>query len=429
MNVILLSISIVLLVFYMLYLARRKDIDQLKTLPHTQTLPRSKYELALRELSEFKTLPKPKSKQGLVEHNSEQFYLERRLYQIQQETEKEQKSYYLACKERDISWKDYKEYFDSLSILEKFIIPGKISELIVLRNLYLESEKKVDLEINKFSARTRVRLHEELVKKQREEEIERKTLSMSTQDSNTEPESDNPDTQATEASNEHAHLNSSTIESASTKEFQTPQSAENSQMPSASGKALKGVKHFAQEDFNSKFPDFNGLTFIDEQFSIAELEIPLVQDANFDQTYFVSVTFNGRHQYKNCSFKGTDFSYSKWQKPEIPHRFLSCDFTGAKFNFSRLDFIAFYNCIFDLADFQDANLQLIKFVNCRFKNSNITNVDFSKTVMSADMLKAIDFSLSISPPKNAGQESRENDTPNTAENGEKPLEPQTDEHA
>ncbi len=404
MNIILLSFSIILLVAYMLFLARKKDYDLLKSPPQTQKLPRSKHELALRELNEFKKLPKPKSKKALVEHNSEQFYLERRLYQVQQETEAEQKSYYLACKEREISWNDYQDYFNNLSLIEKFIVPGKVKELVVLRNLYLESEQKVEKEINKFSARTRVRHHEENVKRQREAEIEQNTLKKMSQD-------DQNNTEATVSDDELDHHETNEPHSVATETTLTtpPESEEEKNSNLAehlSANAPTGINpsknnHFGQEDFAEKYPDYNGLTFIDEQFSMEELEQSVVQDANFDKTYFVSVTFKNRHQYKNCSFQGTDFSYSKWDKSENPHRVLSCDFSGAKFNSSQLQYVAFYNCNFEFADLQDAQLNLVKFVKCQFENCNLSNVDFSRTVMSADMLETIDFSTSISPPKNA----------------------------
>ncbi|MCG8335580.1 MAG: pentapeptide repeat-containing protein [Proteobacteria bacterium] len=417
MNIILLSISIVLLVVYMLFLARKKDFDLLKSLPQTQTLPKSKYELALRELNEFKKLPKPKSKKALVEHNSEQFYLERRLYQIQQETEAEQKSYYLACKEREISWEDYQNYFNNLSLIEKFIVPGKIKELIVLRKLYLESEQKVEKEISKFSARIRVRHHEEHVKRQREAEIEQNTLKRRSQD-------DQADSKSSESENDLEHDNPNTQDDPADVEGKLPPSnpnqekQNNSTADHASTSAMAGANtsknnHFGQSDFDDKYPDYTGLTFIDEQFSLEELEQSVVQDANFDQSYFVSVTFKNRHQYKNCSFQGTDFSHSKWDQPEAPHRILSCNFSGAKFNYSQLRYIAFYNCNFEFADLQDAQLSMVKFVNCQFENCNVTNVDFSKTVMSADMLESIDFSTSVCSPKNAINRHVEE----TAENG------------
>lgn len=77
-----------------------------------------------------------------MERNSEQFYLERRLNQIQQEIDREQKNYYISCKERELSWQDYSDYFNNLTLLEKFFSPVKLRELGLLRKLYLDMEKK-----------------------------------------------------------------------------------------------------------------------------------------------------------------------------------------------------------------------------------------------------------------------------------------------
>jgi uncharacterized protein YjbI with pentapeptide repeats len=158
---------------------------------------------------------------------------------------------------------------------------------------------------------------------------------------------------------------------------------------------------FGQTEFPERYPDFNGLTYIDETLSLIELNLSIIQDANFDRSFFISVLFKDRHQFKNCSFREADLSYSLWQRSSAPHRILSCDFTGAKLKSAHFEFMAFYNCIFTHADFEGARFYMVKFVNCNFVNCTIANVDFSQTVMSADMLESIDFGSCINPPKNA----------------------------
>lgn len=389
----------------MFYLARRKDYELLKSPPQTHVLPRAKVDQASRDLNQFKKLPKPKSHNRIVEHNSEQFYLEKRLYQIQQETEKEQKSYYLACKERDIAWSDYRDLFFNSTLLEKLFSPARISDLKILRTLYLEAENKVELELGKFSARTRVREHEEKVKQQRETEIEEKTKSQTAQNSDiddipeeTGGEQLNRTNQPTTALQNQPATPGSDIPNES---IQKPKAAQRPQTDNKPDTELDPAqRYFGQNDFSEKYPNFEGLTYIDESFSIKELELSSIQNANFSGCYFVSVVFRDPHQFNDCEFMNSDLSFSNWPRSDSAHRLLACDFTGASFNNARFEYTAFYNCCFDHSDFTEITLKMVKFVNCSFENCKIIDVDFSNSVMSADMLEKIDFQFCSAPPRN-----------------------------
>ncbi len=175
-NIFFLISAIVLLIIYMLYLAQRKDSNLIKNPPILKKLPMSKYEQAFRELEEFKAKPAPKSRNDQVKRNSEQYYLERELNEILKKTEEEQSSYILTCKECEIAWKDYHDFFDSVPLVQRIFSISKNRELSILRDLYLQTKNKIDIELEKFNARTRVRLHEEKTAHEREQNIEERTI-------------------------------------------------------------------------------------------------------------------------------------------------------------------------------------------------------------------------------------------------------------
>lgn len=417
MNILLLIIAIILLVMYMAYLSRRKDFQLVKQPPKTAHLPRTKYDKALKELNEFRKQPKPKTRRQLMERNSELFYLERRLNQIQQEIEKEQKSYYLACKERELSWKDYSDYFDSLAFFEKFLSPVKLRELALLRKLYLDMEKKVERELSKFNAQTRVRYHEEKTIRDREDEIERNTQKSRQSAIPSEVASEETGQFIQEAFEEISLHEESPEKPEIEEEDETPAAETASETPPTADPVRSSVRasgnnrHFGQEDLLTQYPDFSGISYIDETFSMVEAGKNAIIDADFSHAYFVSVVFKDRHQYKNCTFDRSDFSYSAWQRAEGPHRMINCNFRETRFSFSRFEYTAFYGCRFIESDFQDVQLKMVKFVNCSFEDCLLIDVDFSETVMSSDMLKTIDFSLCAKPPRNSGTDNSANGQP------------------
>ncbi|MBU2512724.1 pentapeptide repeat-containing protein [bacterium] len=428
MNILLLSAAIILLIGYMLFLGRRKDYHLLLFPPVTKNLPRSKYEQALKELNDFIKQPKPKSRRKQIERNSEQYYLEQRLKQALNEIESEQKSYYLACKEREIAWRDYYNFFKNMSFIEKFILPSKIKELLILRNLYLDSEKRVELELGKFNAQSRVRFHEEKTLQDREKEISQKTKSAALVLPNDSEEQQIPSDEIIRNGFEEMKLHDDSyleIDEIESEPINQPNSIEQTITESRKTEVRPNTNTtFCQADFLEKIPDFSGLSYIDESFSMEEIGLSVVLDANFDRTFFVSILFTGRHQYKDCSFVSTDFSYSIWQRSAEPHRILNSTFQDSKFCFARFEVIAFYNCSFILVDFTGTQFQTVKFVNCVFEECNLKDVDFSKTVMSSDMLEKIDFSDCLKPPKNiSSTNQKEKQTDQQSENNKEEEDP------
>ncbi len=422
-NIFFLISAIILLVVYMLYLVQRKDSTLTNTPPHIKQLPRSKYEQAFRELEEFKIGANPKSRNDQVKRNSEQYYLECRLNEILKQTEEEQRSYILACKECEIAWKDYTDFFNSVPLIQRIVSISKNKELTILRNLYLQTKGKVDIELEKFNARTRVRLHEEKIAQERDRNIEERTIQQEqkleeedppgnheiTTDNNKQnfrlPKKDSPEPPSANHTIEEAfneiQLRNDSVNSSSQSEKIISKPSKIAPLPKPTKVIQKSVNNFNQNNFNDKYPDFYQSTYIDDHLSLKELGLAVVHDANFDSSFLVSVLFKDKHEYQNCSFKGTDLSFSIWQRSENPHRIINCDFSSSKFNSARVEFTAFYNCKFNKTDFTGTQFKTVKFVNCEFKECLIKNVDFSDTVMSADMLDEIDFSVCFAQPKNA----------------------------
>lgn len=437
LNVFFLVLAIVMLLGYLIFLSKRKDLQIIKNPPSSEKLPNIKYNKALQELNKFKAQPVARSRKAQITRNAEQYYLERRLDQILRETEKEQQNYNIACKEREIAWRDHYDFFQGLNFFTRTFSLLHAKELRILRNLFLEAERKAALEEEKLTARIRIKSHEEQVIGERNEEIERKTLQATLDKktiSETQPasppetgdilENESKFAEDVEYHLPNAPVNNITLDSKAMQdafaEIQLHDDAMDEEvLPMEVPKRIRREKeggkltvneesttpilrkHFGQDDFNDKYPEFSGLTYIDECLSFDELNIPVVRNANFDKSFFVSVLFKGVHQYQDCSFINTDFSQSLWQCSDSPHRILNCNFTASNFVGASLEFMAFYNCEFFGTNFFNVQLKMVKFVNCRFENCLIRNVDFSETVMSLDMLESIDFSECLQPPKNA----------------------------
>ncbi|MCP4754324.1 MAG: pentapeptide repeat-containing protein [Proteobacteria bacterium] len=426
MNIVLLILFIILLVAYMIFLSQHKDRELLRVPPVTEKLPRYKYDQALVELNEFSAQPKPRTRQGQLAKSSERHYLELKLKQILNQTEEEQRNYYIACKECEIAWQDYYDIYNNMNVFDRTLSFEKIRELRLIRKLYLETKQKVGLEKEKLVARGRVKRHEEKNINEREEEIERKTRAARVEDTDTTIPQEG-DTENTKKKDEYQLPNDPDSSRSSDpaairdalEEISLSDDSMNGVTPvdDVPGEVVKDSLeenphvvstgndhlsdgHFGQEDFAKRYPEFSRLTYVDESFSIEELDFKIIRDAKFDGSFFVSTVFNGVHQYQNCSFTHTDFSNSIWQRSNSPHRILNCDFSNSKFAGATLEFVAFYNCRFVETNFLEATLKKVKFVNCGFESCRIQNVDFSETVMSMDMLEKIDFSDCLRLPKN-----------------------------
>lgn len=369
-----------------------------------EELPKPKYDQALAELEAFKSQPIPRTKKDLSSKNSTQYYLEHRLNQIRNKVEAEQKTYDLACKECEIAWNDFRDLFYGYNLFERLFSPSKTSDIRLLRKLFLEASQKVHLEKEKFGARSRVRAHEENNINEREAEIERKTsekkLSKIKLPS---PEVPLRSTKPDSADEKEISLDSVIVQDEEDIPLLDPKMDFNSLTTHSletPNENISHKNHFGQADFLALHPNFEGMTYIDESLSLVDLDMPVITDAIFNNSFFVSVFFTNRHQYLNCSFIGTDFSHSVWHQSKAPHRIVNCDLSQSIFSGAVLNYLAFYNCRFFQTIFLGIQLNKVKFVNCTFDQCSLKGVDFSRSVMSKDMLETIDFSECLNVPNN-----------------------------
>ena len=378
-----------------------------------EELPKPKYEQALVELEAFKTQPIPQTKKDLASRNSTQYYLEQRLTQIRNEVEAEQKTYDLARKECEISWNEYRDLFYGYNLYERLFSPSKISDIRLLRRIFSEALHKVNIEKEKFGAQNRVRAHEERSINEREEEIERKTSKSKLSEIKLPDAEDNTSLAKSNSEEESEnHYKPEEIQ-ADTIPFSSNIADHEEGYIEQNFDTLSTQQHFGQEDFLTLHPNFQGLTYIDESLSLDNIDLPIVTDAIFDNSFFVSVYFTGRHQYQNCSFISTDFSHTVWHQSQAPHRIVNCDLSKSSFSGAELNYLAFYNCRFYQTTFLGVQLNMVKFVKCTLVQCSLKRVDFSRSVMSKDMLENIDFSECLHVPKNhanfLNHENSEND--------------------
>jgi uncharacterized protein YjbI with pentapeptide repeats len=439
MTVFFLVLSIIVLVGYLVFLTQRRDQSLLKTPPIIEDLPNVKYNQTLRELNLLQDQPMPQSKRARSARIAEQYYLKEKLDTLARQTEGEQRAYNIACKEMEIAWQDYYDLYNSLTSMQRLLSIANVNDLGNLRKLFLDARNRVAIEKEKITARGRVKNREDQLIQEREDEIERKSkraemasrlgngaLELPTEDvsavSATEPD------QAVSATKVKAQLPNRSVSRPPVKQqsienaFEEIYSSDDSsdqiegeeissapvKLRRAAGPALSAgtheeldaVRNIGQDDFPNLYPDYSNCSYIDESLSLEDLGLKVVRDATFVNAFFVSVQFQGVHQYQNCNFMDADFSQSIWQPAVAPHRMLNCQFFSSHFEGASFEYFAFYNCQFNGTSFVNARFKLVKFVNCKFENCLLDGVDFSKTVMSTDMLENIDFTSCERPPKN-----------------------------
>lgn len=439
MTVFFLVLSIIGLVGYLIFLTQRRDQSLLKTPPIIEDLPNVKYNQALRELNLLQDQPMPQSKRARSARIAEQYYLKEKLDTLARQTEGEQRAYTIACKEMEIAWQDYYDLYNSLTSMQRLLSIANVNDLGNLRKLFLDARNKVALEKEKITARSRVKNREDQLIQEREDEIERKSkrakVASRLSDGPLEsPSGEDSDVSAIEANQpvssskvkaqlpnqpvsrppvkqqsienafEEIYLRDDSSEQIEGEEISSDpvrsRRAAGPSLPASTQADLDVVGHMSQADFLNRYPDYSNCSYIDESLSLEDLGLKVVRDATFVNAFFVSVQFKGVHQYQECNFTDTDFSQSIWQPADAPHRMLNCQFFSSHFDGASFEYFAFYNCQFNGTSFVNAQFKLVKFVNCKFEDCFLDGVDFSKTVMSTDMLENIDFTSCERPPKN-----------------------------
>lgn len=399
-SVMLLLFFLVIPVFLLVYISQRQDRKLISEEPSAEPLPRAHYELAQREYELFRKKYQKFSKDQREARSSELYFLERKANRILMETEEEEDKYHRSLEHAKSAWRDYEEVFYEIGFFARSFSMRKARELKIFRELFLDAKKKSDQARERILAKERVWIQEG--KRNIPPGAELFTLPV------TSPEKRNNSTpkitreayekmlltdNGSASGNEHPEAKLFAEEGM----FQEKEEGVENLLPMDEA---EDNSQFGQSDFTKRYPDFSNSSYIDESFSLKEINQEIIQSATFDRTSFMAITFQGVHQYRDCSFIETDFSHAIFQHAETPHRFLNCDFSKANFSGTRMEYIAFYNCTFRSANFRQSELNSIKFVDCLFEECIIDQVDFSQTVMSPSMLQTIDFSTCAQKPRN-----------------------------
>lgn len=375
-----------------------KDKKILRRPPYFDPLPQHDLEIATREWQSWRS-----KYQNMATHEKNRLqneYVKReRAFMAERDAFHDaQKPYQVACEELEISWRNFRDIFNSMGFFQRWFAGDTSREVARLRQVYLEVEKKVKWERDKWFSRKRIKRVEEEATKL--EPIEKRV--------------EEPAESIEEVPDEVEPMDGSDEERIEEMEIHEPQDKEEEFHESLIGKISTEVSdddiespeqevadvHFTQDDVKTFYPDFREKTYIDEIFMPDPFYAGTIKNADFVKTKFVGVQFKGVHQYQKCKFQGADFSAAVFFPNKKPHRFLYCNFTKSRWNGAVIEVAAFYLCKFKGVKFRNFKLNKVKFVQCDLSEALLKGADLSRCVMSRDMLDSLDFSECKSPPAN-----------------------------
>jgi hypothetical protein len=153
--------------------------------------------------------------------------------------------------------------------------------------------------------------------------------------------------------------------------------------------------------FDLQMPKANR-AYGDPTFSVAELPLGTLAQADFSGTVFTAVEFTGVHRHLDSRFIGADLRGVVMARQERPHQFARCNFAQADFSGARLTFLLFHRCNLTGTRWDGAALDRVKFKECALEGVDWGGCDLSKVVFTDDARSA-DFSTAaampiISPP-------------------------------
>jgi uncharacterized protein YjbI with pentapeptide repeats len=409
-------ISTFILVLLQWFIRRdSKDKKILRRPPYTEPLPQHDIEIASKEWQSWKNkyqnMP-PHEKSRL---QNEYVKRERNFFEERDTFLEAQKPYQVACEELEICWRNFRDVFNNLGFFQRWFAGETSRDLARLRQVYLDVEQKVKWERDKWYSRKRIKKIEETASltETAEQQVTEEHLSLPEETTEQEnrplptdevPETvDLPDKQTNPEEEFHHSL------------VETPSSDLSAEDLEPIEEEVELNVHFTQEDLKEFYPDYRNKTYIDEVFMPDPFYAGTMKNADFVKAKFVGVQFKGIHQYQKCRFQGADFSAAVFHPGKKPHRFLYCNFTKSKWSGAQLMVAAFYLCKFKGVRFRTLELTKVKFVQCDLTEADLKGADFSKCVMSRDMLEVIDFTECEHPPANFSTITQETDASNNTE--------------
>jgi hypothetical protein len=138
-------------------------------------------------------------------------------------------------------------------------------------------------------------------------------------------------------------------------------------------------------------------TYGDPVFSVAELPLGTLAQADFSGTVFTAVEFIGVHRHLDSRFIGADLRGIMMPRQERPHQFARCNFAQADFSGARLTFLLFHRCNLNGTHWYGAALDRVKFTECVLDGVDWGGCDLSKAVFTEEARSA-DFTSASAPP-------------------------------
>ncbi|MCZ6728947.1 MAG: pentapeptide repeat-containing protein [SAR324 cluster bacterium] len=290
--------------------------------------------------------------------------LENRLYKLEQQTFTEQQPYLEIVRQRERIWKKWKDLHDGLTFGSGKLSPENREKLLHAERSYWAVHRRVEEERHTAVARDLINLE-----------------SLRGQD-------------VLESS---AGQGASMLTNAEEEAEQTGQESAPEQSPPAPQTAPATGLH--QADLaNADLPK-SGLRYLDPSIDLSALAGGILQNADLSGVSFAGVLFKGLHAYQNCDFAGADFSATRFESQQHPHRFLGCNLSGCNFAGSHLTYLLFSGCDVSNTLWAEAVLDRVKFVDCRLDGAAWNQVDLSRTIMAADLAARLDFSEAAAPPR------------------------------
>lgn len=301
-------------------------------------------------------------------------YLERRLSRIQKRSQAEHQAYYEARDQLILAWEDFFDQFEDLGYFSRSWGPSA-RDLGLFRSRYFEAKRAFDIEWNRLMGRERVWL----------KEGEHAQKAAAEAESGTSPSEEPTLNDAPDPPNEPS-------DEAPLDPFEAEPEEPSEPRPEQMG--LKEIFVWS--------PRLTGITYVDRSFNMTKAGWRRLEGADLAGSRWVEVKFKGVQEFIKCNFAAADLTQALFKRAEKPHRLISCRFNGASLRGARFEFTAFYHCDFSGAHLEGAVFDAVKFVACRFEGTSLAGLDFSKTVMSHDLLESLDFSQAAEPPKNLG---------------------------
>jgi hypothetical protein len=340
--------------------------------------------------------------------------LERRLAKLEQQIFEEQRDYQYGFKRREVAWLRWKELHDRLAFQGRRPEPETRELLRDAEQDYRALDRQVEEEWHRIVARDLVNL----------EELRGQHVLSEAPASEPEPEAAPGGEPGTERETPEAPPG----------EGQPPPEPEPAGAPGQAG-ADEAAPHPAapagtdaglhQADFLHPAAPKAGKRYMEPSFDLSFAEDGVLRAADLSGVDFSGVHFKGLHLHQQVLFPGASLDGMVLEEQERPHQFVGCDFSDADFSGSHLTHAIFSRCDFSRSRWTAAQLERVKFVTCGMEGVSWQGVDLSRTVMSPEMIAALDFSHAAASPRNVAtaQEHEPEGDPEPAP-GEKPDSPE-----